>query len=672
MVQVITGRLVESYDEEFRTLYARSTIPTGFQPQEITSDRRLNGKVEGYLGHPTRIFERRDNLRHTLDSVYRQTCERQTGFKSTLDDLPVPIAHHSRFLQETTDFNKRHSYAGERREPSLIPQYPRYGLSNWNVAEENRSYAGTHYPSTMENSYENSRLNMMNRSANLRQSYHGHDKQVLSMQQNLPSLANTSKSFLRTWRIESYLNNSELPPGEPNDYMDPYEMENKPGPAMHSRLRSSLVFKSTIPEHPETNSYTNESLSSLCHDEQFGMHPGPQCYSSAQWNHTGLTDNRVQPDDFMLKRRSIQILDHSGNYASGRDAIYASLGRAKSRLLPKDPEQENLYKRHSVADPRYNSYSSNTKESSSQMYGSLLRRQTEKTTVGDKSRSGGYSQNLKEDQRSVSHHDFKKTVSKDPPCTIWQEPPSRTVSETVLEAEKEQSKSSALSSPRFFKNSTKKIKSLLNIPERRDGSPKRKNLSSPKMGGSSETFLSDEGEHKAQLSEKHRDCTNISMKSTDSSRLKRANGRLSGNENHAVVLTGESSAPRFSTEELHGSPAGAGTARTSGELCAKAPNERSGLAQRSTCQYQRGQVGANRLYSRFEPLCTFETKRTSSSHNTPVSINSHTSEKQRSSFLTRGNLSTDQRNHIAQHTHGNENKLGRFIQRVGNLINKNK
>ncbi|XP_072532919.1 protein FAM83B [Salminus brasiliensis] len=675
MVQVITGRLVESYDEEFRTLYARSTIPAEFQPQDILTDRRLNGKG-GYLGHPMKAFERSDHLRHTLDSVYRQACERQPGFRSIAADLPVPLAHHSRFLQETSDFNKRHSYAGERQEPSLVPQYSRYGSSNWNVAEESRHYVGNHYPSTMENPYESSRLNMMNRSTNLRQSYHGHDKQVHLMQQNLPSLANTSKSFLRTWRIESYLNNSEVPLGESYDYLDQYEMENKPAPPMHSRLRSSLVFKSTIPEHPETNSYTNESSSSIRHDDQFGMRPSVQYYSSTQRNQAGLLDNRVQPDEFMLKRRSMQILDHSGNnmnYTSGRDAIYASLGRAKSRLLIKDPEQENLYKRHSVADPRYNSYSSNIKECSSHMYGSLLRRKTEKSTVGENSRSQGYSQNLKEDQRSVSHHDFQKAESKDPPCTIWQEPPSRTVSATVLEVEdKGPSKPNGMSSPRFFKKSTKKIKSLLNIPERRENSPKRKNTSSPKVGGSSDTILSEDGDHKAQHGMKQWDYTAISMKSTDSSRLKGANGRVSENENHAVVLTGELSAPRFSTEELAGSPAGDGTVRSSGQLCIKLPDERSGLAHGRTSLGQRELVVGNRLYSRFEPLCTFETKHTPSDHGTTVSVNSHIAEKQRNYFNTRGHLSTDRNNHVAQQTHSHDNKLGRFIQRVGNLINKNK
>lgn len=665
MVQVITGGLVESYDEEFRTLYARSNIPVEFQSQDVLPDRRLNGKTENYFGHPMRTFERKDHLRHTLDSVYRQTCERQAGFKSTVEDLPIP--HHSRFLQDALEFNKRHSYAGERREPSHIMQYSRYGTSNWNVAEDIRRYGGN-YPAVMDNPYENPRLNLLNRSANLRQSYHGQDKQVLSMQQNLPSLANTSKSFLRSWRIESYLNNYDAPVGESYDYLDQYEMENKPVPAMPSRLRSSLVFRSIIPEDSEPSSYTTES--SACRGDQFGIQPGAQYYSSTQRNQTDFMDNRVQTDDYMLKRRSIQVPDHSGNnFGSARDILYASLGRAKSRFQVKEPElpQDNLYKRHSVADPRHNTYNSNNKESSSHVYGHLLKNQTEKNTVVENLKSGGYSQNLKEDQRSVSHYDFKMAESNEVHRAIWQEPPARTVSTTVLEVEDiNQNKSNVISSPRFFKKSTQKIKSLLNIPEKRDSSPKRKHTSSLKIGGSSDTIISDDNEHKAQQDEKKQSSTAISMKSTDSSMLKRTNGRISGNEYPAAVLTGESSAPRFSTEELHSD----GSVKAPDRLSSNSQDNRRNLVQSTTSQWQREQVGVNRVYSRFEPLCSFDIKRTSSGQGTTASINK--AERHRSSLITRGNASTDHSNHIGQHAHGHENKLGRFIQRVGNFINKNK
>uniref|UniRef100_A0A8D2KR30 Family with sequence similarity 83 member B n=1 Tax=Varanus komodoensis TaxID=61221 RepID=A0A8D2KR30_VARKO len=40
MVQVITGQLVESFDEEFRTLYARSSVPSSFAPELVRINSR--------------------------------------------------------------------------------------------------------------------------------------------------------------------------------------------------------------------------------------------------------------------------------------------------------------------------------------------------------------------------------------------------------------------------------------------------------------------------------------------------------------------------------------------------------------------------------------------------------------------------------------------------------
>lgn len=656
MVQVITGRLVDSYDEEFRTLYARSTVPAEFQPQEVFSERMLNGKGDGYMSHPIKAFERKNHLRHTLDSVYRQTCERQQGFKSTKEDLPIPISYQ-RFLQDGMDY-KRHSYAGEWREPSHAIQHIRYGSSNWNVAEENRHHAGNHYSGIMENPYENPRLNLINRSANFRQSYHGHDKQVLSIQQNLPSLANTSKSFLRTWRIESYLNNSD----EPFDHMDQYE-DSKPVPLLPPRLRSSLVFRSIIPEDPEPNSYTNDS-SSVHRDDHYRIQSGSQYYPSTQWNQTELPTS-VQPDDIMLKRRSIQVPD----YGSGKDSVYASLGRAKSRFHVKEPElsQDNLYKRHSVADPRHSTYNSNNNETSGHLYESLFRNQSNKSQLIENIRSRGYSQNLKEEQRSVSHYDFKKAEIKELPHGIWQEPPARTVSTTVLEIEeKEQKKPNALTSPRFFKRSTKKIKSILNIPDKKVGLLKSKNTSSSKMAGSSDTIICDDNEQKTQKDEMLHSNTAISINSTDSSRLKKANGRITGSEYHAANLVGDSSAPRFGTKE----PQSDGTSRTSELSYSSSYNNTADSVQNTSNRWQRDHGGSSRLFSRFEPINDFEAKLSSlGQSNATVSSNSHTTERQKSYFLSR-RTNLDQNNRVAPQSP--EKKFGSFFQRVGNLINKNK
>uniref|UniRef100_A0A8C1TWK9 Family with sequence similarity 83 member B n=1 Tax=Cyprinus carpio TaxID=7962 RepID=A0A8C1TWK9_CYPCA len=627
MVQVITGQLVETYDEEFRTLYARSTIPALFQTASVNQcEMKPNGIIDGSLIHSSKPFERKDHLRHTLDAVYRQACERRSGFSALreVEERPL-VTPHARFLQDTSEFYKRHSYAGERQEPAYLPKLPKYGSSNWNMAADSNRYGG--FSNNVDNQYESYVINPMFRGSNMRQSYHGHDKQILNMRQNLPSLASTSKSFLRTWRIESYLNNSnDAPYGENNDYLDQFE-ENKMAPPQHSRIRSSVVFTSTIPEQPETNSYSNNSASSN-HDPA-RIQSNAQMYSSTQWNQT------AQHDDYLLKRRSLQILENSGinmTYNSGRDP-------------------------------------------SSYMYASLPRRQNVcNVSANENPRNGAYTPNFKEDQRSVSHNDFQKAdESKTTSGNIWQEPPTRTVSASLLDTEDTQpSKPNSVSSQRFLKRSTKKIKSLLNIPQKGDNSPKGKNSESLKMGSSTDTILSDYDD--TAQGKKHQGSTANSIKSVESSRLKRANGKIPGAENHSPVLAGEASAPRFSTEELHPShtPASAETSKTQEQSTVISQNEKTDSTLTRSDLVSKQHVSVNRLYSRFEPLCSFESRGPTTGQPAYVPEQSHVSEKTRNSVFLRRQPMNDHNSYTNQQTQGHDNRIGRFIQRVGNLIHKNK
>ncbi|KAK7148087.1 hypothetical protein R3I93_012415 [Phoxinus phoxinus] len=662
MVQVITGRLVETYDEEFRTLYARSTIPAQFQTASVIQcEMKPNGKMDGYSINSTNPFERKDHLRHTLDAVYRQACERRSGISPLREvEERLVVTPHARFLQDTSEFYKRHSYAGERQEPVYMSKLSKIGSSNWNVAAESSRYSG--FSNNVDNQYESYITNPMFRGSNMRQSYHGHDKQIINMRQNMPSLASTSKSFLRTWRLESYLNNhNDASYGENCDYLDQYE-DNKLAPQQHSRIRSSVVFTPTIPEQPETNSYSNSSASSNLNPAR--IQPNAPIYSSSHWNKT------PQHDDFMLKRRS--VLENSGSNAtnsSARDAIYTSLNRAKSRF--QNTEQEDRYKRHSVADPRSNTYNSDTNGPSSYMYASLPRKPRNCTAPAQETpRNQAYTPNFKEDQRSVSHHDFKKAdESTTTSANTWQEPPLRTVSASLLDQEDSPpSKPSSVSSQRFLKRSTKKIKSLLNIPQKGDGSLKGKNAQSLKMGSSTDTILSDYDDTVGD--KKHHGSTANSTKSVDSIRLRRANGKLPGDEG----LVGETSAPRFSTEELHPphSPASVETSNTQEQSSVIAQKEKTDPTLTRSDPLPKQQVSVNRLYSRFEPLCSFEARPPTAGQPAYVSPQSSVSEKTRNTVFLRRQPMNDHNTYTNQQTQGQDNRFGRFIQRVGNLIHKNK
>nr|XP_023684889.1 protein FAM83B [Paramormyrops kingsleyae] len=673
MVQVITGQLVESYDEEFRMLYARSLVPSAFAPPEAMM---LEGKPDGgrplvsYGAKHGQPFERRDQLRHTLDTVYMKACGSQARLKNTVDDLDqelhdkglfnqhAPNGHmiHQRIAQlQATDHNnflKRHSYAGERNETSHVPNHLNYGLSQWNVARDCGQFGITGRNDYLSRALENplqSRLSPGNyiRGNNIRQTYHGHDKQMLSMQQNMPSLERTSRSFLRTWRIESYLSNEEPSIKDPSDYLDYNEgLDGKPNPYMHSRLRSSLVFKSTIPEQPESNSYTTNSQSSGLHGEQLGPPPNTSFHPSRILTTMG---NRGMPNDFIMKRRSLQILDDSRHnmYNGNNNPNFSSLGRGKVGATVTNPElfQEERYKRYSLAEPRCNTNYISSKEPSSHMFGTYGSGQGITGELTDFNRTERYSQNsIKEDQRSVSHYDVKK-VSENKNPSAFNPPSSRTSSATALTANshepsaKASNTPSSSSSPRFFK---KKIISLLNKPEKE----------SKTCGGSPE----DEGK---KVGKKKGSTTN------SASSQQKGNGGLSIRENHFLGEGGTSSAPRFSTEELSQDcmPSGAPTNRQ------VAPASRPSQVLDAR---QRDHKVDRRLYSRFEPFCSFE-KKTEKGSSGAAHLHGLETRKSLPSQNSRGVFSsehnTTSRNQVQGH---HENKFGRFIQRVGNFIHKNK
>ncbi|KAM4592070.1 protein FAM83B [Odontesthes bonariensis] len=652
MVQVITGHLVKTYDEEFRTLYARSTVPCDLSPPEgLFQSNGFHGLQFLPNSHSAPKIGRGDQLRHSLDVVYQKTCERKLGTRGLEDRLveegknmfrPLigndiglqgQIARLNQFESaEAMNFMKRHSYAGERQ-GEHIPHNIRPRGSNWNVSRETRN--------GLMNDMMDDHLQVpqIYRGENMRRSYSGIDKKVLSMQQNIPTLENTSKSFMRTWRIESYLKNPDAPLGDSCDYLDQFEPMDKASSFMQGRMRTSLAFRSAIPEQMEPQRYANTPTAA-----GLSAAPNPllQC-SSIQWN-PAVAETRVNNDEFMLQRQNMHILDGIHNntgYGPGSNsyqASYASLGRSKRGQIITNPDilRDGLLKRHSVADPR-----SNTElgESLDHKYGGFGRTQINRATVEINAKIGGYGSNLSEDQRSVSHYDVKK-ISDTNSAHTWRERPFRTVSAAVLDSNSKDlaSKTNSTGSPRFLKKSSKAIKSLLNIPEKKENSIRTTVTPSLTSGESTDTLTAEDEEKTTSGGRK------LHQSTTTSVRLSSEHQKDRINDDHLKY-----SKPRFRTEELQLSPESFVSKTTT--------QKKPSLFDRSS------RPGSeNRLYSRFEPFCSFEKKATGSGQ-------THSQEKTKSSPKSEAavehNFTRGARGH-------SENKLERFIQRVGNLIHKNK
>lgn len=661
MVQVIKGHLVKSYDEEFRTLYARSTVQAQLCPPEgLFQHNGPHGQQILQKSHSGNKLERRNQLRHTLDTVYRKTCERKLGTRHLeerlFEDEPIklePLIENGIDVQgqmsqfqsaETMNFLKRHSYAGEGQD-GYMPQNIKPRASNWNIRETGNG--PNNYP------LDNYLQPQIYRGQNTRQSYNGIDKQVLSIQQNMPTLENTSKAFMRTWRIESYLKNPDIPYGDSCDYLDQFEPMDKASSFMQGRMRSSLVFRSTIPEQMEPNRHINNASTGV---GSSAAPNGPLHYSSMQWNPTAAAENRMNNDEFMLKRQSLQILDDNRNntsYGPGRNSyqsVYASLGRAKGRQMITNPDilTDNWQKRHSVADPRSNTEYMH--ESSGHMYGVFGR--MNRSTAGINAQNGGYGLNLNGDQRSVSHYDVKSITGTNSSSTHnWQEPPSRAVSAAVLDVNRKDitGKPNDMGS-KHIKSSTNKIKSLLNIPERKEDSFGNIETLSLTSGGSTDTLTAEDEEKMSAGVRKLHQSTTSSVRSSSEHRL----------EDDL-----NSSKPRFRTEDHQHPPKSSLPKSTTQKKPTILDKSMRTSLDRGGWSKDRG--AENRLYSRFEPFCSFEKKLSPRSAHSFG--NTHSQEKSKS--LPKGDATSE--HNLTRSARGHhENKLEKFFHRVGNLIHKNK
>lgn len=638
MVQVITGHLVKSYDEEFRTLYARSTVPAEVCPPEGLFQR--NGSYRQQIlpqCHSGPKIERSNQLRHTLDAVYRRTWEKKPDTRDVDERLygkenntlmplfedSVGVKNHMSQMPsaEAMNFWKRHSYAGEKQD-GLNPQNMWPAGSNYNISRDTGNVTNSYLQPPQ-----------LHRGQNMRQSYNGVDKQ-----QNIPTLENTSKSFMRTWRIDSYLKNPDVPFGDSCDYLDQFEPMDKSSAFMQGRMRSSLVFRPTMQEHMEPNRHMN--------NPSVGVGPNTPMHYSLMQRHPAA-DNRLHNDDLMLKKQGMRISDDfvsNAGYGPSRNtyhSTYASLGRRKGAQVITNLgiSDDNWYKRHSVADPRSNT---DYIDESSLGYGRFARMEANRSTAELNAQNGGYVSKLKDDQRSISQYDFKSvTDTKSPSITIWQEPPSRTVSVADLELNGKDltDHSSSMGSQHFLKKSSAKIKSLLNMPQKKEDFISTMKTPSLRSCESTDTITA-EDEDKSPYGGQKPLQTATNPVTSLSERLR------NGPEDDVKSLTEEHQPQSFLPK-------------------VKTPKKPSVFVKRATSSKDRGADSC--LHSRFDAFCSLEKRNSVRSSNSSGST--HSQEKSRS--LPKGEEVSEHSFSRTSRGH-HENKLERFIQRMGNLINKHK
>ncbi|KAM4695298.1 protein FAM83B [Discoglossus pictus] len=637
MVQVITGKLVESFDEEFRTLYARSCIPNDFGPEEsvIGKHKKIpweNGTYQNSMSSlisassQRSLFGRKDQI-HTLDSSYLKSRNR---FANQEDDkygmrnmayrphnqLGFNVQNKVQQFQqfERHDNWKRHSYAaGDATPYQLLNRAMNNRVNNapnWNrqvdvgsIGSSSRGgYSSNYNGSThsFANRLSQRRVpNISERNSSVRSSFHGTDSHMRSVQQRMPTLEHTTKSFLRNWRIESYLNDHcDIPPDTTEDTGDRYDgneaneniADNSLYNLSHSRLRSSLVYKPTLSEQKEASSCTTGSShsNSTIVDSQGSLTPKASMsqnirfpetsnaseYSSYNTRHTAQQD--------ALKRHSLQVPEgqQSGlNYSINKGPssyLYSTL-RTTRQLDSVKTQNENILKRRSL--PLFESRKVTAGQNNcvippNYIYNSLVKKKVD-TSVQQDARNYNSNQTLESNLEKVDQNgssnlqpSVNNMVSMESLNDINQEESSKDGTP------RKESKGS----PSFLKKGSKKLKSLLNLaPDKKENLSKNKTPAFYRMCSSSDTLISEDDHENPKKSDSkngssprrektslsvsqsslHKSKENVDLSpaksiksaSTEVSKLS-SSPVLNTVENKFIENTGDASTPRFNTEQI--------------------------------------------------------------------------------------------------------------------------
>ncbi|NWR75111.1 FA83B protein, partial [Centropus unirufus] len=774
MVQVITGQLVESFDEEFRTLYARSSVPSTFAPELVrVNSRRTLWDNDTYqhsvsslasVSSQRNLFGRQDNI-HKIDPVCWKTRGRYAvneidkyGVRNQVyNKQPFPPGFHIQNPiqqyqpSEKNEHWKRHSYAGEKpeRTPYLLLNRainrPNNPSNTWKMSSDSLSivsslrggYANNYNTpqQSFADQFSRPKVNIAERNSIVRRSFNGTDNHIRYLQQRMPTLEHTTKSFLRNWRIKSYLNDQSDYPVESNgsalgERFDSYDTaENIKAHALysHSRLRSSLVFQPTLPEQQEVSSCASSSNSTIIGSEGSATPKGTSNHAPSVENGTDniLEDHspKVPIKSEAPKNHRIHIADNikpsENSNATGNSSpyLYTTLCADKYVENLKNLQNENMLKRRSF--PMFNSKSildpGSNKHASSYVYSTLTRhklKQPVSSKLPEDTLKSCKSLHSMTNHLPQEENNFKGEL-KIPTA-------SKAISMAALtEASKEESckdctsKKESKNSPSFLKKGSQKLRSLLNLtPDKKENLSKNKGPAFYRMCSSSDTLVSEEESKKPKISENKTDSSPRRKRNTSSNSqgsLNRSKEDVTGSpskspkspkspkpqklpsdegnkkcpllcplESKFIETAGDPSTPRFNTEQIQYQDVKEIAPNLTPEsppvsALQRASSMTAQLASSKRQEELRSRLSERRVYSRFEPFCKIENANQSAG-NAPNS-SSHLSDiktKTLGNNYGRGNHMVSYNSTAYHPLQPNENKLRGFMQKFGNFLHKSK
>ncbi|XP_060905157.1 protein FAM83B-like [Labrus mixtus] len=698
MVMVVTGQLVCTYDEEFRRLYARSAVPVTESSNKL-SIQYLRDIVAMKTSNCSQLSLNQIHMRsRVMHGMRGAQDDRFNNAVMLTRGLSMQDRLHQSHCAEMGNLVRGHSYGGELQNLHSMTRL-RMGTKDFGV------------PLPTERTGSNLRVGGDPLLTNRLSQQHLRHRTHYGADQNL--LPFNSETSLNRWKMDTYLNNSDMPLDASCDAISP--------------------MTSPYSSHTGLNDYQSQMI------------------------HSRSRDIKSRMEEMRNKRLSLQEYTNLRQSQESLRSMYPTLDRPKL-MTP----LRGLDMRQSMSELEPNPQNGWSLEPPNH-------KDSEPKAEGDKRE-----QILTDGHRSASHNDVKMVTDRRTMQTYdWREPLSRTTSAANIEVKQNDPslKLSHLQPSGLGLQHPRAMESLTEIPEEKEGSNSRVNSSdSAFKEGNEEIPIEDkavpkENSVKSSLPSdpQHQDLPGGSLgsigkvrKSSESVTPKEANKSISSeaktvrknsstSSGSQLTIDGKSSPTTQTKHEEHSlhrknslrkkvqslltpddkkvskkeekslqrkaslrsqNPSGSNQSVRSDHLQASseekstkkgqspsplrsqssdsgevekpkspfprlsphrsskrktshaADQDRGGsstLDKEGTTVYRREKV-----YSRFEYLLSTES--------IPRDKSMHSSEKDKGSSMNR----PDSNFSGYQTQSGSENKLGKFMQRVGNLINKNK
>ncbi|XP_043969488.1 protein FAM83B-like [Gambusia affinis] len=242
MVLVITGQLVSSYNEEFRRLYARSIIPEALSTGSLTSTYPKSSQLSLNLH-----MKSRPNMRVSINERFNDAATLNRGFSVQ------EMLHQSHFT-DSGNLMRGHSYGGDLQKLNSMNRL-RMGTKNLGVPLSG---------APQRNSRDVQQPNRASQQHLRHQTRYGTDHNLIPF---------NSETSLNKWKMDTYLIQSDIPPdAEPpvssphgshmalNEYQS--QLIHNRSMNIKSRMEEMRLKRLSLQEHANLRQ-SQESLQSL-------------------------------------------------------------------------------------------------------------------------------------------------------------------------------------------------------------------------------------------------------------------------------------------------------------------------------------------------------------------------------------------------------------------------